>query len=87
MGQHGTDALRSFALYYLKLIDTAKGDGMGEASPIGFVLSTKPASSLEFHALEINKHALGEGHSPIQDILLDIAAIGSGIASTYKEES
>ena len=39
------DALRHFALYYLKLVDTAKGAGMGEAAPIGFVLGVKPASS------------------------------------------
>jgi hypothetical protein len=31
---------------------------MGEASPIGSVLHTKPASSLELYTLEINKHAL-----------------------------
>ena len=43
------DTLRPFALYCLILIDTAKGVGMAEAAPIGFVLGTKPASSLEFH--------------------------------------
>jgi DNA helicase HerA-like ATPase len=50
---------------------------MAEAAPIGFVLGTKPASSLEFYALpvldELNKYAPREGHSPIQDILLNIA--------------
>jgi len=40
------DALRPFALYYLKLIDTAKGAGMGEASPIEFVLGTKPGTMI-----------------------------------------
>jgi len=34
---------------------------MGEASTIASVLGTKPASSLELYALEINKHARTRG--------------------------
>jgi hypothetical protein len=52
---------------------------MGEASPIGSVLSTKPASSLELYDPvlgEFNKYTPREGHSPIQDILLDTAESG-----------
>ena len=49
------DALRPFALYCLGLLDTAKGVGMAEATPIGFVLGTKPASSLEFYVL-VDQH-------------------------------
>ena len=44
------DALRPFALYFLILVDTAKGAGMGEAAAIGFVLGTKPASLPELYA-------------------------------------
>jgi hypothetical protein len=57
---------------------------MAEASPIGFVLGTKPASSPEFYALvvldELNKYAPREGRSPIQDILLDIAERGRSLS-------
>jgi hypothetical protein len=52
---------------------------MGEASPIGSVLGTKPASSLELYALELNKYAPREEQSSVQDMLLDISALSSSV--------
>ena len=52
---------------------------MGEALTIASVLCTKPASSLELYDPvlgEFNKYAPREGHSPIQDSLLDTAESG-----------
>jgi hypothetical protein len=56
---------------------------MGEASTIASVLGTKPASSLDLHALaaldELNKYAPRESQSPEYDYLPDSFRLRSTI--------